>query len=128
MFNKSTEGDTLPVSGSASATGGHSTLSSDLKVTGNITSSGTVEVLGEVQGDVDARVLNIGAGGRVNGKIRAQTIEVHGKLNGSASCGEATLRSSATAEVQITYNTLVIENGAEVEGKFKYAGSKSGKG
>jgi cytoskeletal protein CcmA (bactofilin family) len=125
MFSKSAEGETLPATRADAAPGGTSHLSADLKVTGNISSAGTVEVMGEVQGDIEANVLTVGDGGRVNGKIRAETVEVKGRLDGSASCRQATLRSSAVAKVQITYDTLVIESGAEVEGKFKYAGSKS---
>ncbi|WP_127904316.1 bactofilin family protein [Solirhodobacter olei] len=122
MFSKSAEGETLPAT--RSEAGGTSHLSADLKITGNISSAGAVEVLGEVRGDIDARALTVGTGGKVTGKIRAEKVEVKGHLDGSASCSEAVLRSSAEAKVQITYDTLVIESGAQVEGKFKYAGGK----
>lgn len=124
MFSKAADGEALPATSSPGAPGGRSHLSADLKVVGNITCTGVVEVLGEVQGDVDAKGLVIGTDGRVTGKVRAEMVEVKGNLSGSASCLQAVLRSSAIATVQVTYETLVIESGAEVEGKFKYAPAK----
>lgn len=103
------------------AAGGRSHLAADLKIKGNLSSGGTIEVMGEVDGDIDARTLVIGSGGKVSGKVRAETIEVRGELTGSASCYVLTLRSSAVVTVQVSYDTLVIESGAVVEGKFKHA-------
>lgn len=125
MFSKSAEGDSLPATREAAAPGGKSHLSSDLKITGNVSSTGTIEVMGEVRGDIDTKTLTIGSGGKVAGKVRAESVDVHGELDGSTSCRQAVLRSSAVAKVQVTYETLVIESGAEVDGKFKYAGGKS---
>lgn len=122
MFSKSAEGDS-PAKADA-ATGGRSLLSSDLRITGNVTSTGAVEVQGEVQGDMDAKSLVIGATGSVEGKLRAEAVEVRGRLSGSASCVQFTMRATATAEAQITYETLIIESGAKIEGKFKHASSK----
>lgn len=124
MFTKSAEGDTMPAVRSGAASGARSLLSSDLRITGNISTTGVVEVMGDVQGDIDARTLLIGTEGTVTGKIRAETVEVRGNLSGSASCVQFTLRSTAVASVQVTYETLVIENGAEIEGKFKHAAAK----
>lgn len=132
MFTKSAEGDTLPGPrpeiARPEAGAGRSHLSADLKVVGNISSAGTVEVLGEVQGDIEAKALVIGSEGQVTGKVRAESLEVRGKLDGSAACRQAVLRSTAAAAVQVTYESLVIESGAEVEGKFKHASAKAAKG
>ncbi|MFC2969213.1 bactofilin family protein [Acidimangrovimonas pyrenivorans] len=98
---------------------GRSRLSQDLQITGNLKSSGTIEVLGEVKGDIEAGKLVIGSDGTVTGKVRAETVEVMGTLDGSASCVGFTLRSTARATAQVTYESLVIENGARIEGKFK---------
>ncbi len=125
MFNKSSEGDTLPAARPGSNAGGRSHLSSDLKITGNITSTGTVEVMGEVQGDVDAKTLVIGTEGQVSGKVRAEAVEVRGHLNGSAACVQFTLRSSSVSSVTVTYDQLVIESGAEIEGKFAHAATRA---
>lgn len=122
MFSKSADSDTPAKA--ASAAGGRSLLSSDLHITGNVTSTGVVEVQGEILGDMDAKSLVIGATGTVEGKMRAESVEVRGRISGSVSCMQFTLRSTATAEAQVTYETLIIESGAQIEGKFKHAGSK----
>lgn len=124
MFTKSAEGDTMPAVRNSAAHGARSLLSSDLRITGNISSTGMVEVMGDVQGDIDARTLLIGTEGTVTGKLSAETVEVRGHLTGSASCVQFTLRSTAVVSIQVTYETLVIENGAEIEGKFKHAVAK----
>ena len=121
MFTKSADGDAMPAVRSGAASGTRSLLSSDLRITGNISTTGVVEVMGDVQGDIDARTLLIGTEGTVTGKIRAESVEVRGHLSGSASCVQFTLRSTSVTSVQVTYETLVIENGAEIEGKFKHA-------
>jgi cytoskeletal protein CcmA (bactofilin family) len=125
MFSKSADGDGATDTTPRSNAGGRSHLGADLRIVGNISSTGTIEIMGEVQGDIDAKALVIGTDGRVTGKVRAETVEVRGNLSGSASCHAFTLRSTAVATVQVTYDTLVIENGAEVDGKFKHAGAKA---
>ncbi|GHE06140.1 hypothetical protein U879_06535 [Defluviimonas sp. 20V17] len=121
MFSKSETGTTPP----AGAPEIHPTrLAQDLKITGNLKAAGSVEVLGVVEGDIEAGKLIIGAEGRVNGKVRAEIVDVMGKIDGSISCRNLTLRSSAGARVQVSYESLTIESGADVEGKFKQAKSR----
>lgn len=120
MFSKSAEGDAA----AQAQNGGRSLFSPDLRITGNVTSKGVVEVQGEVQGDIDAKTLVIGATGTVEGKLHAESVEVRGRLSGSASCVQFTLRATASAEAQVTYESVVIESGAEINGKFKHASSK----
>lgn len=120
MFSKSETG-TAPLGGAAEIQ--PTRLAQDLKITGNLKAAGTVEVQGTVEGDIDAGKLVIGAEGRVNGKIRAEIVDVLGKVDGAISCRNLTLRSSARARVQVSYESLSIESGADVEGKFKQAKS-----
>lgn len=103
------------------ATGGRSVLSSDIKLTGDLTSSGTVEVLGEVNGDIVAQTLIVGGEGKVTGTVRAETLEVRGRLEGKASCVSFTLRAAAQVSAEVNYEMLVIENGAQIDGRFARA-------
>ncbi len=126
MFSKSvTEDDTGAPQASRPARD-HSHLAADLRIQGNLTSSGAIEVHGTVEGDIDAQKLTIGNGGTVSGKLRAEDIEIKGRLSGSASCRRFTLRSDASADVQVNYETMVIESGATIEGKFKHGGGNRG--
>lgn len=98
-----------------------SVFGSDLKIVGEITSSGSVEVMGEIDGTLSARNVTVGGEGRVKGSVQAETVEVKGALDGRVSTGGFTLRSTAKVEADITYSNLVIESGAQIEGSFKLA-------
>jgi cytoskeletal protein CcmA (bactofilin family) len=103
------------------ASGAKSILSADIRLSGDLTSSGTVEVLGEITGDVVAQTLIVGGEGKATGTVRAETLEVRGKLEGKASCVSLTLRAAAQVTAEVNYETLVIESGAQIDGRFAKA-------
>jgi cytoskeletal protein CcmA (bactofilin family) len=123
MFSKTadpTAAPTRPTSGSLGSNT-RSILSSDLRIVGEITSTGTVEILGEVEGSITAHGLIVGSEGSVTGQISADTVEVKGKLDGRVSSNTFTLRAAAQVAADITYSTVVIESGAQIEGRFTRA-------
>jgi len=121
MFSKTADPTTAPVMAGRPASNTKSVLAQDLRIVGEITSNGTIEVLGEVEGNLSARGLVIGAEGRVAGSVVADMVEVKGKLNGRVASDSFTLRAAARVAADITYNTLVIESGAQIEGTFTRA-------
>jgi cytoskeletal protein CcmA (bactofilin family) len=123
MFSKPadpTTPPTRPTSGNISSNN-RSILSSDLKITGDISSTGTIEVLGEIEGTVAAQGLVIGSEGRVSGQVSAETVEVKGTLAGRVDSQTFTLRAAAHVTADISYTTLIIESGAQIEGRFTKA-------
>lgn len=104
---------TLPGSNSA-----RSVLGADLRITGEISSSGTVEIQGEIDGDITANGLIIGQEGRVKGSISAGSVEIKGQFSGKIACDSFTLRSTAVVKADITSSGIVIESGAQMEGRF----------
>ena len=122
MFSKTAEPTTAPTpparpsaSGSNSA---RSVLGADLRITGEISSSGTVEIQGEIDGNITANGLIIGQEGRVKGSITASSVEIKGQFSGKVSCENFTLRSTALVKADITSSGIVIESGAQIEGRF----------
>lgn len=105
-----------PTTGAASNT--RSILAADLKITGDIRSSGSVELLGEVDGTLQAASLVIGADGRMTGDISAIEVEVKGRHQGRVASTNFTLRSTAEVKADIGYSTLNVESGAQIEGRF----------
>jgi cytoskeletal protein CcmA (bactofilin family) len=95
-----------------------SILASDLRITGEIVSTGQIEVLGEVEGNLVAKGLLIGTEGRVVGTVTSDIVEVKGVLNGAVKSQNFALRSTAEVQADVTYSTLTIETGAQIEGKF----------
>lgn len=123
MFSKPvdpTPAPPRPTGGNLSANN-RSILAADLKIVGEISSTGTIEVMGEVEGSLSAHGLVIGGEGRVTGQVSAETIEVKGKLDGRVDSQNFTLRAAAQVVADVSYSTLVIESGAQIEGRFTRA-------
>jgi cytoskeletal protein CcmA (bactofilin family) len=120
MFSKTADPTAAPARPTASTVGGNtrSILSSDLRIVGEITSTGTVEILGEVEGSIAAHGLIIGGEGSVSGQVTADSVEVKGKLDGRVDSKSFTLRAAAQVAADISYSSLVIESGAQIEGRF----------
>lgn len=120
MFSKSP--DTMPTAPGTPARSGmavsKSVLAPDLRITGEISSTGTIEILGEIEGNLTARGLIVGAEGRLNGTVSAESVEVKGKLNGQVATQSFALRATAEVEADVSYSSLIIESGARIEGKF----------
>ncbi len=110
--------ETLPVPARPAQPAGMSVLASDLRIVGDITAQGSIEILGDVDGTITAQSLIIGVDGRMKGKITAETVEIRGTTSGKISCANLTLRSTATVKADVNYTTLVIESGAIIDGKF----------
>ncbi|MBN2631781.1 MAG: polymer-forming cytoskeletal protein [Rhodobacteraceae bacterium] len=119
MFNKSTD-QTTPPSGSGPTRPSNvkSVFASDLKITGEITSLGDIEMMGEVDGNISARTVIIGSEGRMTGTVTAETVEVRGKMAGQIAAGTFTLRAAAQVAADVDYGNLVIESGSQIEGHF----------
>ena len=122
MFSKTsdpTSGPAVPRPSAPGSNTARSVLGADLKITGEITSSGSVEVLGEIEGNITANGLIIGQEGRVKGSVTAHTVEVKGKFDGKVSCETFTLRASSEVKADVNTAALVIESGAQIEGRFR---------
>jgi cytoskeletal protein CcmA (bactofilin family) len=123
MFSKTSDPISAPSSrpsGGSSSGGVKSILSSDLRVTGELSTSGAIEVLGEVDGNVTADTLVIGAEGRVSGTVKAANVEVKGRLDGKVETQSFSMRAAAIVAADVTYGAIVIESGAQIEGQFAH--------
>ena len=124
MFSKTADPTAAPSSTSGTsrpATGSNanrSILGNDLKITGEITSAGTGEVFGEIDGNIAAEILTVGQEGRISGSVKAGMIEVKGHVDGKITTDSFTMRATAQVAADVTYSTVVIESGAQVEGRF----------
>ncbi len=114
MFSKTDTPTTAPQR--VASSDARSVISSDLKIIGDITSTGSVEINGEVEGAVNARSLVIGAEGRLNGQITAETLDVRGTVDGHIAAGVFTLRSASVVTADVNYVSVVIESGAQIDG------------
>ena len=103
----------------AAGTGGRSHLGAGSRITGELFFPGTVELPGFVKGRVEASAIVIEEAGEVEGELHAASIAIKGRFNGQVIGGKVRLHSSARVTGEITYESLSIESGAQVEGKCK---------
>lgn len=112
----------------AAQTGGApSIISADMKVVGNLQSSGDVQVEGSVEGDITSRTATIGEKAHINGSINAETANIHGSITGKLNASKVRIAKTANIRGDVNYQTLSIEEGAVINGqiKRKEAGAKS---
>lgn len=115
MFNKPSDPTSAPPARSSNT---KSIFASDLKITGEVSSSGDIEMAGEIDGNITARSLAIAGEGRMRGTVRAQALEVKGQLDGQVEAATFTLRATAQVAADVVYDSVVIESGAQIEGRF----------
>lgn len=107
---------------------GVSVLSSDLTITGNVKTSGDIQVEGLVEGDIRAHMLTVGESATIRGEISADDIVVHGRVIGRVRGLKVRLTSTARVEGDIIHKTIAIESGAHFEGSVQRAEDPLGNG
>ena len=96
-----------------------SMLSSDLTITGNIRTTGDIQIEGTIEGDVYAHLLTVGESAVVRGEIVADDIVVNGHVIGRVRGLKVRLTSSSRVEGDIIHKTIAIESGAHFEGSVQ---------
>jgi cytoskeletal protein CcmA (bactofilin family) len=106
-----------------------SVIGNDLKIIGQglkIISQGTLQVDGEIEGDVGGAEVIIGEKGKVTGTVAAERVIVRGTIAGVIRGVTVTLQSSSHVEGDIHHMSLAIEQGAEFDGRCRRAADASG--
>jgi cytoskeletal protein CcmA (bactofilin family) len=93
-----------------------STLGPGLLITGNVVSTGTVQIHGRVIGDIHAARLLVSKGAVVEGKITAQEAVIDGNFKGAIHGNNVKLQATAVVDGEIFKQSLVIEQNAQFEG------------
>ncbi len=96
-----------------------SQLSSDLVITGNLKTTGDVQIEGTVEGDIRAHLLTVGEGATVKGECVADDVVVNGRVIGRVRGLKVRLTSTARVEGDIVHKTIAIESGAHFEGSVQ---------
>lgn len=93
-----------------------STIGSGMLITGNIVSTGALQVFGRVIGDIHAARLVVCEGAQVEGKVMAQEAVVDGTFKGTIHANAVKLQSTAKVDGEIYNKSLSIEQNAQFEG------------
>lgn len=96
-----------------------SVIASGMQVLGNIVSDGVVDIEGRIDGNVRGQLVTIRPDGVVRGDVVADTLNVYGTVEGLIKARTVNLYSEARVSGTIMHETIAIEDGALVDGKFK---------
>lgn len=95
-----------------------SVISEGFEFTGDVNFQGTLNVDGTLSGSINVQNLLIGSSGKVNGSIKATTIQVRGSFTGDAICQDLTIGGQANVNAKINYSSLTIQRGAMIQGEL----------
>jgi cytoskeletal protein CcmA (bactofilin family) len=96
-----------------------SVLSPDLQITGNLKTTGDINIEGTIEGDIRAHLLTVGEGATVKGECIADDVIVNGRVVGRVRGLKVRLTSTARVEGDIIHKTIAIESGAHFEGSVQ---------
>lgn len=95
-----------------------SLIGADVRIVGNITTEGEIQIDGQLEGDIACRRLLIGESGRVTGEITAETIRVHGEVIGKITAQAVVIARAGRIAGDIIHDSIEIEAGAQLEGRL----------
>src|SRR4029453_2135256 len=106
---------------------GRTVIGDGLKILGNVTAEGLIEINGQIEGDIHCTSLIVSPKGRIAGSITAEQVVVNGKVEGPIQGGDVVLKSQAHVVGDIHHQTLTIEKGAYFDGRATQAHGANGR-
>jgi cytoskeletal protein CcmA (bactofilin family) len=104
----------------ASSNSTFSVIGADVTIRGDLSASADLHVDGTVEGDIACASLMQGESSRIEGAIEAQTARLSGRVKGTINVRELVILRSAVIEGDVHYDTLTVEQGAQIEGRFAH--------
>ncbi|WP_238475315.1 bactofilin family protein [Sphingomonas cavernae] len=99
-----------------------SVIGADVVVTGNINATVDLHIDGSVEGDIACAAVIQGEGSRITGSIVADSARLSGMVDGSITARELIIARTAHVTGDIAYESISIETGGVVEGRFTVRG------
>lgn len=96
-----------------------SVISSNINILGNIISDGMIDFDGSIDGNIYCHNLIVRQNARINGEVKADTVQISGRVFGTIRARVVTLHRSAHVEGVVMHEQLTVEDGATVDGKLK---------
>jgi cytoskeletal protein CcmA (bactofilin family) len=102
-----------------------SVFGGDTTIRGDINATADLHIDGRVEGDITCAGLVQGEGSEVHGAITAQNARLSGTVRGTVNAGQLVILKSARIHGDVLYDSLTIEQGALVEGRFAQRGHET---
>jgi cytoskeletal protein CcmA (bactofilin family) len=91
-----------------------------VKLTGRLDLPGVAKIDGEIDGEVLANEVRVGATGRITGSVTTALADVYGEIQKDITVTDTMiLRSTARVRGSVVYEIIEIEQGATIEGDLK---------
>lgn len=104
--------------------GALSFIGSEVTISGNVGGNGDLHLDGSVEGDIRCNNLILGPGGRIKGNISAETATIAGTIGGTVSARTLIVEKTAKINGDLSYESVSIENGAQVDGRLTQRGGE----
>ncbi|MEO6152902.1 MAG: polymer-forming cytoskeletal protein [Croceibacterium sp.] len=95
-----------------------SVIGNDVVIRGNIEATADLHIDGAVEGDIVCAALVQGESSRIEGAITAENARLSGAVKGTITVRELVVLKNARIDGDVHYDTLTIEQGANVSGRF----------
>jgi cytoskeletal protein CcmA (bactofilin family) len=93
-------------------------LGPDIAIEGDLAATADLHLEGRVDGDITCSALVQGETSEIIGMVTAENAQVAGTIKGSITADTLVILNTARIEGDVSYGTLSIEQGAQVEGNF----------
>lgn len=105
----------------------HSMIGTEMQINGNVTLNSGLIVYGKIYGDVSTEgPVRVATTGIVIGNITASDIHINGRVEGNVTvANRAVLGEKSVLIGDLVYHSLLIEEGAQFEGKCDLSNSKT---
>ncbi len=107
---------------------GYSLLDSQLTVSGDIRTAGSLRIDGRLEGSIlEADTVVIGVGARVVGDVQARELVVGGELTGNVVASERVdLQATAIVNGDIATPVVLVQEGGVINGRVQMQASRAG--
>lgn len=95
-----------------------SIIGSDIRLVGTLTSPGEVQLDGIIEGEVSCGHLTVGEHGVITGTVKADHLVLLGRIEGKVRAKTVNLEHMARIKGDVTYETLSMPAGVQVDGKL----------
>jgi cytoskeletal protein CcmA (bactofilin family) len=96
---------------------GKTVICQGLKIVGNVTTEGEIEVNGQIEGNLQCPSLIISPKAKIVGVVTAERVVVDGTVEGPIHGGDVLLKSHAHVIGDIHHRSLAIQKGASFQGR-----------
>ena len=94
-----------------------SAIASDVRIKGNITEKDSIIIDGEVNGNINADLVETFENSKITGNITSKNVSVGGKLKGDINSDKVHIRNTADVEGTIKQKILSVEEGSVLKVK-----------